>query len=135
MGEDFYREHVPIPAAAGFVTHDLLAMWDTQTRLELDAAHMAAAGVEFLPGAAARATLAAAHSVALCGLSPSVVHADAASDRMSFNELAKKALSPLRRRGGKQPDFWPARLAAVGRGSFSPVGCDQNISLASWHFT
>ena len=61
-------------------------MWNTQTRLELDAVHMAAAGVEFLPGAPARATLAAAHSAALCGLSPSeVVRAAAALDGMSFN--------------------------------------------------
>jgi hypothetical protein len=57
-----------ITAAAALVTHDLLAVWNMQTRLELDAVHMAAAGVEFLPGAPARATLAAAHSAALCDL-------------------------------------------------------------------
>ena len=75
-----------ITVAAALVTHDLLSVWNTQTRLELDAVHMAAAGVEFLPGAPARATLAAAHSAALCGLSPSeVVRAAAALDGMSFN--------------------------------------------------
>ena len=75
-----------ITAAAALVTHDLLAVWNTQSRLELDAVHMAAAGVEFLPGAPARATLAAAHSAALCGLSPSeVIRAAAALDGMSFN--------------------------------------------------
>ena len=78
------------------VTHDLLVLWDTQTRLELDAAHMAAAGVEFLPGAPARATIAAAHSAALCGLSPSeVVRAGAASDRMSFNVTVRRTAPVL----------------------------------------
>lgn len=73
-------------AAAAPVTHDLLVLRDTQTRLELDAVHMAAAGVEFLPNAPARATLAAAHSAALYGLSRSeVVHGGAASDGMSFD--------------------------------------------------
>ena len=80
-----------VTAAAGVVTHDLLAVLDTQTRLELDAAHIAAAGVEFLPGAPARATLAAAYSAARCGLSPSeLIQADAASDRMSFNVTVQR---------------------------------------------
>jgi hypothetical protein len=85
-----------VMAAAGGVTHDLLTVWETQTRLEFDAAHMAAAGVEFLPGAPARAALAAAHSAALRGLSPSeVVHADAASDGMSFNVTVQRRVAVL----------------------------------------
>ena len=84
-----------ITAAAALVTHDLMAVWNMQTRLELDAVHMAAAGVEFLPGAPARATLAAAHSAALCGLSPSeVVRAAAALDGMSFN-VAVRGTAPV----------------------------------------
>jgi len=50
----FIASMILITAVAGVVTHDLLAVLDTQTRLELDAAHMAAAGVEFLPGAPGR---------------------------------------------------------------------------------
>jgi hypothetical protein len=85
-----------VMAAAGGITHDLLTVWETQTRLEFGAAHMAAAGVEFLPGAPARAALAAAHSAALCGLSPSeVVCADAASDRMSFNVTVQRTAAVL----------------------------------------
>jgi hypothetical protein len=84
-----------ITVAAALITHDLLAVWSTQTRLELDAVHMAAAGVEFLPGAPARATLAAAHSAALCGLSPSeVVRAAATFDGMSFN-VAVRGTAPV----------------------------------------
>jgi hypothetical protein len=91
----FIASMILITAVAGVVTHDLLAVLDTQTRLELDAAHMAAAGVEFLPGAPARATLAAAYSAARCGLSPSeVIHADAAADRMSFNVTVQRT-APL----------------------------------------
>jgi len=72
--------------AAALVTHDLLVRWDTQRRLQVDASRVAIAGAVFLPGAPARATLAASHSAALCGLSRlEVVHADAASDRMSFD--------------------------------------------------
>jgi hypothetical protein len=91
----FIASMMLIAAAAGVVTHDLLAVLDTQTRLELDAARMAAAAVEFLPGAPARATLAAAYSAARCGLSPSeVIHADAASDRMSFDVTVQRT-APL----------------------------------------
>ena len=73
-------------AAAALVTHDLLVRWDMQRRLQVDASRVAIAGAVFLPGAPARATLAAAHSAALCGLSPlEVVHADPASDRISFD--------------------------------------------------
>jgi hypothetical protein len=83
-------------AAAAPVTHDLLVLRDTQTRLELDAVHMAAAGVEFLPGAPARATLAAAHSAALYGLRrPEVVHAGAASDGMSFDVTLQRTAPVL----------------------------------------
>jgi hypothetical protein len=75
-----------VTAAAAVVTHDLLALWNTRARLERDAIYMAVTGVAFLPGAPARATLAAAHSAALCGLSRfEVLHADAAADRMSFS--------------------------------------------------
>jgi len=93
---NFIASVILITGAAALVTHDLLAVWNTQTRLELDAAHMAAAGVEFLPGAPARATLAAAHSAALCGLSPSeVVRAGAASDGMSFNVTVRRTAPVL----------------------------------------
>jgi len=82
-------------AAAALVTHDLLAMWNTEARLKFDAVRMAAAGVAFLPGAPARATLAAAHSAALCGLTRlEVVHAEAAPDRMSF-EVTLHRIAPL----------------------------------------
>ncbi len=85
-----------IMMAAGGVTHDLLTVWSTQTRLELDAARMAAAGIEFLPGAPARARLAAARSAVLCGLSPSeVVHAGAGSDRMSFDVTVQRTAPVL----------------------------------------
>lgn len=83
-------------AAAGGVTHDLLAVWNTQSSLEIDAARVAAAGVKFLPGAPARAMLAAAHSAALCGLRPSeVVHADAGSDGLSFNVTVQRTAPVL----------------------------------------
>jgi hypothetical protein len=85
-----------IVAAAALVTHDLLAVWNTRTRLGLDAARMAVAGAEFLPDAPARATLAAAHSAALCGLSPwEVVRAGAAPDRMSFNVTVRSTAPVL----------------------------------------
>jgi hypothetical protein len=81
---------------AAVVTRDLLVRWGTQTRLQLDANRMAIAGAVFLPGAPARAMLAAAHSAALCGLSrQEVVHAEAASDRMSF-EVRLRGIAPLR---------------------------------------
>ncbi len=82
-------------AVAALVTHDFLAMWHTEARLRFDAVRMAVAGVAFLPDAPARATLAAAHSAALCGLSRlEVVHAAAASDRMSF-EVTLHRTAPL----------------------------------------
>ena len=40
-----------ITAAAALVTHDLLAVWNMQTRLELDAVHMAARSGEYEPEA------------------------------------------------------------------------------------
>jgi len=83
-------------AAAAVVTHDLLALWNTQGRLEIDAAEMAEAGVAFLPGAPASAMLAAAHSARLCGLSRAeVVHCGAAADRMSFNVMLRRTAPVL----------------------------------------
>jgi hypothetical protein len=82
-------------ATAALVTHDFLAMWNTEARLKLDAVRMAVAGVAFLPDAPARAMLAAAHSATLCGLSRlEVVHAEATSDRMSF-EVTLHCTAPL----------------------------------------
>lgn len=83
-------------AMAALVTHDLLVRWEVQARLQVDATRMAVAGAVFLPGAPARATLAAAHSAELHGLrSSEVVHADAASDRMSFNVTLTRAAPVL----------------------------------------
>ena len=83
-------------AVAAVVTHDLLELWNTQARLELDAAEMAEAGVAFLPNAPARATLAAAHSARLCGLSRAeVVRCGAAVDRMSFNVTLRRTAPVL----------------------------------------
>jgi hypothetical protein len=123
-----------ITAAAGGITHDFLAVWDTQTRLELDAVHMAAAGVEFLPGAPARATLAAAHSAALCGLSPSeVVHADAASDGMSFNVTVHRTAPVLffRLWGVAGVDVTAQATARV-RPSATPRNSGGPMVLSAW---
>jgi hypothetical protein len=93
-------------AAAGLVTHDLLMRWDTQTRLQIDANRVAIAGAVFLPDAPARATLAATHSAALCGLSRlEVVHAEASSDRMSFDVTLHRT-APL-------PVLWLLGLSGV----------------------
>ena len=83
-------------AAAALVTHDLLVRWDAQARLQIDATRMAVAGAVFLPGAPARATLAAAHSAELSGLSRSeVVHAGAAPNHMSFSVRLKRTVPVL----------------------------------------
>lgn len=72
-------------SAAAVVTHDLLALWNTRAHLQIDAIHMAIAGVGFLPGAPERGVRAAVRSGALCGLSRSeIVQAAAAPDGMSF---------------------------------------------------
>jgi hypothetical protein len=72
-------------SAAAVVTHDLLALWNTRARLQIDAIHMAVAGVGFLPGAPERGVRAAVHSAALSGLSRSeIVQVAAAPDGMSF---------------------------------------------------
>lgn len=123
-----------ITAAAALVTHDLLVLWDTQTRLELDAAHMAAAGVEFLPGAPARATIAAAHSAALCGLSPSeVVRAGAASDRMSFNVTVRRTAPVLLLRLlGVAGVNVTALATAKVRPSTTPRNSGSPMVLSAW---
>lgn len=82
--------------AAAVVTHDLLALWNTRARLQIDAIHMAVAGVGFLPGAPERGVRAAVRSAALCGLSHSeIVQVAAAPDGMSFQVTLRRTARVL----------------------------------------
>jgi hypothetical protein len=77
--------------AAALVTHDLLARWDLQASLQVDATRMAIAAAIFLPDAPARAMLAAARSAKVDGLSHAeVVRAEAAADGMSFSVTLRR---------------------------------------------
>ena len=82
----FVASVIVTTAAGALVTHDLLARWDVRARLQVDATRMAIAAAVFLPDAPARATLAAARSAEVDGLSRAeVVRAEAAADAMSFS--------------------------------------------------
>lgn len=110
-------------AAAAVVTHCLLTLWNTRTRMEIDAAHMAAAGAAFLPGAPARALRAAVGSAVLRGLSPQeVIRAGAAPDRMSFSVTLRSTapslmLRLLRSAGVDVTATVRARPSAIPRGA------------------
>ncbi|HEY2523686.1 MAG TPA: hypothetical protein VGI29_01425 [Candidatus Binataceae bacterium] len=82
--------------AGALVTHDLLARWDLQVRLQLDATRMVIAAAVFLPDAPARAMHAAARSAEVHGLSrEEVVRAEAAPDRMSFSVTLRRSAPVL----------------------------------------
>ena len=84
--------------AGALVTHDLLARWDLQARLQVDATRMAIAAAVFLPDAPARAVHAAARSAEVHGLNRS-----------------------RSRRGGAGPDVVQRDAQALGAGPAFPA--------------